>query len=330
MGIFDFLKNEFIEVIDWVESDPNVVFYKFPDQQADIKYGAALTVRPSQTAIFVNEGEIADIFSEGLYALETQNLPVLTKLRNWDKGFKSPFKCDIYFISLKQFTQFKWGTPNPLILRDQQFGQVRVKAFGTYMVKIKDPVLFFKQYSGNRKIVYQSDIEESMRDLISPRFGEALAESNVSVMDMVSNLSEIGSSVLPNLQNDFTNFGIEITKFVVTSISLPTEVEAFYDKITNMNMVKDMNRLTQFETSQAIGKAAENQGTAGAFIGMNMGAGMGQMVGQSMSGAQATNSETDAQAKVMETIRELGKLKTEGIITEEEFEIKKKELLARL
>ncbi len=160
MGIFDFLKNEFIEVIDWVESDPNVVFYKFPDQQADIKYGAALTVRPSQTAIFVNEGEIADIFSEGLYALETQNLPVLTKLRNWDKGFKSPFKCDIYFISLKQFTQFKWGTPNPLILRDQQFGQVRVKAFGTYMVKIKDPVLFFKQYSGNRKIVYQSDIEE--------------------------------------------------------------------------------------------------------------------------------------------------------------------------
>ncbi|MBK9272459.1 MAG: SPFH domain-containing protein [Saprospiraceae bacterium] len=331
MGIFSFFKNEFIEVIDWVENDPNVILYKFQDKQADIKYGAALTVRPSQLAIFVNEGEIADVFSEGLYSLETQNLPILTKLRHWDMGFKSPFKCDIYFVSLKHFTQFKWGTPNPILLRDQQFGQVRVKAFGTYMLKISDPIAFFKQYAGNRNIVYQSEIEESMRDLISPRFGEALAESKISVMDMVSNLTEIGSAILPNLQDDFNQFGIQITKFVITSISLPPEVESFYDKITNMNMVKDMDRLTKFETSQAIGKAAENQGSTGAFIGMNMGAGMGQMIHQSMSSSnQNSQDELDLQARIMEAIRELGKLKSEGIITEDEFESKKKELLARL
>jgi membrane protease subunit (stomatin/prohibitin family) len=330
MGIFDFLRNEFIEVIDWVETDPTVVLHKFPDKGADIKYGAALTVRPSQVALFVNEGVIADVFTEGLYALETQNLPLLTKLRNWQMGFKSPFKCDIYFISLKNFTQFKWGTPAPVIMRDNQFGQVRVKAFGTYMLKVSDPVKFFKHYSGNRLELSQSDIEDSMRDLISPRFGEALAEANISVMDLVSNLSEIGLRVLPNLLTDFQNFGLEITRFVVTSISLPPDVEAFYDKITNMNMVKDMDQLTRFEASQAIGKAAENSGSAGTLLGMNVGTGLGQVMGEIMKPSPEKTNSADNKDKIMETIRELGKLKAEGFITEEEFESKKKELLSRL
>ena len=330
MGIFDFLKNEFIESIDWIDSDGEVVLYKFPDKQADIKYGAALTVRPSQIAIFVNEGQIADVFQEGLYTIETQNLPILTKMRNWKMGFNSPFKCDIYFVSLKSFTQFKWGTPNPIIMRDSQFGQVRVKAFGTYMLKIKDPVMFYKEFAGNKPIVRQQEIEATMRDFVAPKFAEALAESNVSVMDMVSNYSEIGNKVLPLLQDDFDQFGITLTKYVVTSISLPEEVEAFYDKITNMNMAQDLNRLTQFETSQAIQKAAENPGTAGAFIGMNMGANLGNAMNNQMQSAQSSNIVPTDKEKIMETIRDLGKLKTEGLLSEEEFEQKKKELLARL
>ncbi len=330
MGIFDFFRNEFIEVIDWVETDPTVVLHKFPDKGADIKYGAALTVRPSQVAIFVNEGVIADVFNEGLYALDTQNLPILTKLRNWQMGFRSPFKCDIYFVSLKNFTQFKWGTPAPVIMRDNQFGQVRVKAFGTYMLKVADPVQFFRHYTGNRLNLTQSEIEDSMRDLIAPRFGEAIAETGISVMDLVSNLSEIGARILPNLQSDFTGFGLEITRFVITSISLPPEVEAFYDKITNMNMVKDMDKLTRFETSQAIGKAAENPGTARTLLGMNVGTGLGQVMNEALKSSGENSKSQDDQSRIMDTIRELGKLKADGLISEDEFELKKKELLSRL
>lgn len=330
MGIFDFLKNEFIEVIDWVETEPDVVLYKFPDKQADIKYGAALTVRPSQVAIFINEGEIADVFGEGMYALTTQNLPVLTKLRNWQMGFQSPFKCDIYFISLKSFTQLKWGTPAPVIMRDSQFSQVRIKAFGTYIIKVKEAVQFYRNFAGNRNSVRQSEIEESMRDLIAPRFSESLAESNISIMDMVSNLSEIGNKILPNLEDDFNKFGLTLEKFVITSVTLPPEVEAFYDKITNMNMAKDLDKLGKFETTQAIGKAAENQGTTGAFIGMNMGAGLSQMVSNSMNTSNQESDMGNTQAKIMEAIRELGKLKQEGLLSEEEFDSKKKELLSRL
>ncbi|MBK6354063.1 MAG: SPFH domain-containing protein [Saprospiraceae bacterium] len=330
MGIFDFLKNEFVESIDWVDVDGEIVLYKFPDKQADIKYGAALTVRPSQVAIFVNEGQIADVFQEGLYTLETQNMPLLTKLKNWQMGFNSPFKCDVYFVSLKSFTQFKWGTPNPIIMRDSQFGQVRVKAFGTYMLRIKEPVLFFKEFAGNKPLVRQQEIEATMRDFISPKFAEALAESKVSVMDMVSNYSEIGNKVLPLLQDDFDQFGITLTKYVVTSISLPEEVEAFYDKITNMNMAQDLNRLTQFEASQAIQKAAENQGTTGAFIGMNMGANLGNAINNQMQSAQSVSTGLSEKEKIMDTIRELGKLKLEGLLSDAEFEEKKKELLARL
>ena len=174
MGIFSFLKGEFIEVIDWVEKDQNTILWKFPDNENDIKHGAGLTVRESQVALMMNEGLMADIFKHGRYELVTANMPILTKLKNWNKAFKSPFKVDVYFLSTKTFTGLKWGTPAPIMLRDPEFKQVRVKAFGTYFIKIKDPALFLKEFAGTMSIVTTEDLEDKLRDFIHPNFHEKI------------------------------------------------------------------------------------------------------------------------------------------------------------
>ncbi len=341
MGLLDFFTDEFIEVIDWVENGDDTMLWKFPDRDANIKYGAQLTVRESQTAIFLDEGEYADMFEPGRFELITQNMPVLTSLRNWKSGFKSPFLCDIYFLSLRTFTNLKWGTQNPVILRDPEFGQVRVKAFGTYFLKIADPRKFMMEYAGTNKIVRISDVEASMRDMISPRFAEALAEEGVSVLDMVSKYTELGEKLTPILQKEFDRFGLELVKFQITSTSMPKEVEAFYDKMTNMGMVKDMSKFQQFQQANAIEKAAENPGGgAGEGIGMGLGMGMAtNMMNQQQQQNQSQNqshketvAETKAETRqdILDTLKQLGELKTAGVLTDAEFEAKKVELLARL
>lgn len=334
MGLFDFIKNELIEVIEWVESDPNTVLWKFPDKDNNIKNGAQLTVRESQQAIFVDEGQIADVFTPGRITLFTENMPVLTTLRSWKHGFDSPFKVDIYYVSTKQFTNLKWGTPNPIILRDPQFKQVRVKAYGVYFIRIKDPKLFFTEFAGTAPILKISTIEDRLRDIVSPKFAEALAESNVSVLDMVSNYSELGDKIAPVLQTELDPFGIELTKFQITSTSLPKEVEEFYDKMTNMNMVEDLDKFTQFQQAEAIEKAAENpSGGAGEGIGIGVGLGMAKMF-MDKQGKEEKSDDNSAKEPTKEEIigllKELGQLKESGILTEEEFNEKKKELLARL
>lgn len=334
MGLFDFIRGELIEVIDWVEKDKDTIMWKFPDKDANIKYGAQLTVRESQTAIFIDEGQLADQFDPGRYELFTRNMPLLTTIRNWDKGFDSPFKCDVYFFSSRTFTDLKWGTANPIILRDPQFKQVRVKAFGTYFIRLKDPSLFFKEYAGTNPVLRVSAIEQSLRDIVSPKFAEALAESGVSVMDMVANYSELGDQIAPILQQDLDPFGIELVKFQITSTSLPAEVEAFYDKMTNMNMVDDMQRFQQFQQAQALEKAAENPGGgAGEGIGIGMGMGMAQQMMQQQNApkqAPAESSKAQTREEILATLKELGGLKEAGILTDEEFDKKKKELLDRL
>jgi len=332
MGLFDFIKGELIEVIDWIENDNDTVLWKFPDRDANIKYGAQLTVRESQMAIFMDEGQMADAFTPGRYELYTQNMPLLTSLRNWDKGFQSPFKCDVYFISTRTFTELKWGTSNPVILRDPQFKQVRVKAFGTYFIKVKDPALFFKEYAGTNTVLRISAIESSLRDIVAPKFAEALAESGVSVMDLVSNYTELGDKIAPSLQEDLDAFGIELVKFQITSTSLPKEVEAFYDKMTNMNMVDDMQKFQQFQSANAMEKAAENpSGGASEGVGMGMGFGMAQMMmNQNKEQTESSSSKAMTREEIMTTLKELGALKESGILTDEEFNEKKKELLSRL
>lgn len=329
MGIFDFIKGEFIEVIDWVENDRDTILWKFPDRDANIKNGAQLTVRESQMAIFMDEGRMADIFEPGRHELVTANLPVLTSLRSWDKGFKSPFKCDIYFLSTRVFPDLKWGTPNPVMLRDPEFKQVRVKAFGTYFIRVTEPEKFFKEFAGTFPQLKIGDIEEKLRAVVSPKFAEALAESGISVMDLVSNYTELGEKIRPLLQDDLSPFGIELTKFVITSTSLPEEVEKFYDKMTNMNMLgDDIQKFTQFQSANAIEKAAENPGGAGEGIGMGMGFGMAQMMMNQQQGQQKPSGQS--REEILATLKELGTLKESGVLTEEEFEAKKKELLARL
>ena len=247
MGLFDFIRDEFLEVIEYVEDDRDIVLWKFPDEDKEIKYGAQLTVRESQMAIFLDEGRFADTFEPGRHKLITDNIPILTTIKSWKYGFNSPFKADVYYLSTRTFPGLKWGTPNPIILRDPQFKQVRVKAFGTYFIRIKDPKKFFTEYSGTGHIIRIQEIEAHLRDIVSPKFAEAIAEAGVSVMDMVANYTELGAAILPVLQRDLDDFGIELTKFQITSTSLPKEVEEFYDKMTNMNMVDDMNKFQQFQ-----------------------------------------------------------------------------------
>ncbi len=328
MALFDFLRGEFIEVIEWREDDRNTVLWKFPDRDANIKYGASLTVRESQTALFVDEGQLADVFEPGHYELVTQNMPVLTSLRNWDKAFKSPFLCDVYFISTRTFTDLKWGTANPVILRDPEFKQVRVKAHGVYFIRIADAEKFFKEFAGTASQLTIDELAARLRDVVSPKFAEALAESGISVMDLVANYTELGEKIRPLLQQDLDPFGIELVKFQISSTSLPKDVEDFYDKMTNMNMVDDMQKFSQFQQAEAIEKAAENPGGgAGEGIGMGMGFGMAQMM---MNQQQQKESKAQSRQEILDTLRQLGELKEAGILTEEEFEAKKKELLARL
>lgn len=329
MGLFDFIKGEFIEVIDWVENDSDTILWKFPDADKNIKYEAQLTVRESQKAIFMDEGQIADVFDPGRYELITQNMPLMTTLRSWDKGFKSPFLCDVYFISTKTFTNLKWGTPNPIILRDPEFKQVRVKAHGTYFIKIADPLKFMKQYAGTNSSIKIQGLENSLREIVVQHFSEAIAEAGVSVLDLAANYSELGEKMVPILQKEFEPFGLELVKFQIASTTLPKEVLEFYDKMTNMNMVDNMNKFQQFQQANAIEKAAENPGGgAGEGIGMGMGFGMANM----MMNQQGQNQNAPAQTKeeIMKTLKELGQLKKDGILTAKEFEAKKKELLSRL
>ncbi len=335
MGLFDFIKDEFVEVIDWVEKDNNTVLWKFPDRDMNIKYGAQLTVRESQTAVFFDEGRLADVFEPGRFELVTQNLPLTTTFRNWDKGFKSPFLADVYFISLKTFTNLKWGTPNPILMRDPEFKQVRIKAHGTYFIKVNDISKFMNNYAGTNSVVKIAGLEESLRNIVSQHFAESLAEAKISVLDMAANYTELGEQIVPILQKEFEPFGLELVKFQIASTSLPKEVLEFYDKMTNMNMVNDMNKFQQFQQSQAIEKAADNPGGgAGEGIGMGMGMGMANMMMNQQNQQNQANPQpvekVQTKEEIMSMLKDLGDLLKNGILTQEEFDAKKKELLARL
>ena len=332
MGLFDFIKGEFVEVIDWVENDQDTILWKFPDADKNIKYEAQLTVRESQKAVFLDEGQIADIFDAGRHTLITQNMPLMTTLRNWDKGFKSPFLADVYFVSMKTFTNLKWGTPNPIILRDPEFKQVRVKAHGTYFVKVKDIKTFITQYAGTKNNIKVQALENSLREIIVQHFSEALAEAKVSVLDLAANYSELGDKMIPILQKEFEPFGIELVNFQIASTTLPKEVLEFYDKMTNMNMVENMNKFQQFQQANAIEKAADNPGGgAGEGIGMGMGMGMANMMmNQQQKNSDQESTKPQTKDDIMKTLKELGELKKAGVLTAKEFDAKKKELLARL
>ncbi|MDO7848046.1 SPFH domain-containing protein [Hymenobacter sp. M29] len=333
MGLFDFIRNELIEIIDWVDNSTDTVIWKFPDHENNIKNGAQLTVRESQVAILLDQGRLADVYGPGRHVLTTANMPVLTTLRGWKYGFDSPFKVDVYFVSTKQFTNLKWGTPNPVILRDPEFKQVRVRAFGTFALRVSEPAKFLTEFAGTNSEVRIADVEGQLRSAIVNKFSDTLAEANVSVLDLARNYQELGERLRPLLQDDFGAYGLELTRFYLENASLPAEVEAFLDKTSQMNMAGDMARFQQFQAGLAVEKAAGQEGGIGGAA-VLLG-GLGNMLGNATApAAQPAPSPAAAPApdreQVMQLLRDLGQLKADGILTEEEFNAKKAELLARL
>ncbi|MBZ4192676.1 SPFH domain-containing protein [Niabella beijingensis] len=319
----------FLEIIEWVEQDPNLMMWKIPDGDKEIKNGAKLIVRESQSALLLNEGTVADVFTAGTHSLETKNIPVLSRLKGWKYGFESPFKADVYFFAVRQFINLKWGTPAPVVLRDPQFGQVRVRAFGTYNVRISDIPRFFKEYAGTYPRLSIFEFEQQLRDFIAPKFGEVLATANISVLDIAGSLTTLNERIAPLIKPYFDDFGIGVTQFTITSATLPEEVTQFYDKVTGMNMVGDMTRFQQFNTAIAISQEG-NPAQSGTQQGLAMGLMMGQLNNAQEPGSAGQQQATPAGGDLTAKLQQLKTLFEGGLIDEEEYKVKKAGLLAQL
>jgi len=282
MGLFNKIKNEFIDIIDWLDPSNNTIVYRFPRYQNEIKMGAKLTVRESQVAVFINEGQIADIFQPGMYTLSTQNMPILSTLKGWKYGFNSPFKAEVYFVNTKKFLDNKWGTPNPVMVRDPEFGPVRLRAFGVYEYRVEDAGKFIKDIVGTDGDFTVEKINNQLRNIIITRFSDAVAESKIPVLDMASNYNEFSEKIGQVIIDEYKEYGLNMTKFLVSNISLPEEVEKAMDKRSSMGVLGDLNRYTQFQAANAMEAAATAPGGSAAGSGMGLGMGFA-MAGQMMN-----------------------------------------------
>ncbi len=274
MALKDFLKKQFIDVIHWTEPEDGLLAYRFPMQDMEIQNGAKLTVRESQMAAFVNEGRVADVFGPGLYTLNTQTLPLLTNLMNWDKLFQSPFKSDVYFFSTRMQVNQRWGTAQPITIRDKDFGAVRLRAFGIYSWHVSDPKNFHSKISGTREVYTVPEIEGQLRNTIIGRMSDTFAESQVPFLDMAANQIELGAKIAEFLRPSFADLGLMLDTFVVENLSLPEELQKLLDSRIGMNMIGDMGRYTQFQVANSMPIAAANEGGGAAGIGAGLGAGM--------------------------------------------------------
>lgn len=283
MGLFDTFKNQFINVIEWNEVNTDRIIYKFPVAGNEIKMGAVLTVRPSQVAIFINEGNVADVFQEGRYELSTQNMPVMTTLESWKYGFNSPFKADIYYVNMKNFIDQKWGTSNPIMLRDTDFGIVRLRGFGTFSYRVSDPVKFLTNALGSDVSASTEDFTPQFKRQAVSALSDLIAESKVAALDLAMHYDEMGDSLKEKMRDKFTYMGLTITDFTIENLSLPPEVEAAMDKRSSMGALGDLNRYTQYQAAEAIRDAASNPGgVAGDMAGIGVAMGLGQVMSHSM------------------------------------------------
>ena len=282
MGLFDKIKGEFIDVIEWTDDSGDTLVHRFERHGNEIKNGAQLTVRQGQTAVFVDEGKLADVFEPGMYTLETSNLPILSTLKGWKHGFQSPFKAEVYFVSTRLFTDQKWGTKNPITMRDPEFGPVRIRAFGTYAVRVGDPKVFLEQVVGTDGRFTTGEVVDQLRNILVARFSDALAESGIPVLDMAANLDELGTTLLGRVTSDLTGYGLELRTLLVENVSLPPAVEEALDKRTSMGVIGDLSKYMQYQSATAIGDAAKNPGGGGAAA-----AGIGAGLGMAMAGQMA-------------------------------------------
>ncbi len=292
MSILDKVKeaalNQFIEVIEWLDESKDTLLYRFPVAGQEIKNGAQLIVRESQAAVFVFEGQVADVFSPGRYTVDGGNTPILSKLGAWKHGFNSPIKSEVYFVNTKQFTDMKWGTSNPIMLRDSDFGIVRLRAFGAYSLRVADPSEFIKQVAGTNAHFQTEDIDGQLKRAIVTEFSDALGEMKIPALDLAAQYKELGEAIRGKINEDFKAYGLEVTKFYCENISLPPEVEAAMDKRASMGALGDAQNYMQFQAADALRDAAQNEG-GGAGLGAGLGAGFA--VGGQMANAFGANPQ---------------------------------------
>ena len=281
MGFFDWAFGQFIDVIEWTDDSHDTMVYRFPRQNNEIKYGAKLTVRESQMAIFVNEGIIADVLGPGIYELETKNLPIMTSIEHWDHAFNSPFKAEVYFVNTKRFTDLKWGTKNPIMVRDPEFSMVRLRAFGTYEIRISDPKQFMNEIVGTDQHFTVDEIDEQLTNLIISKFTTILGESNIPVLDLASNYEKFSQYISEKIAPHFEEYGLHLTKILVENISLPSNVEKALDKRSSRELTGDLDENLKYQTGEALG--SENGGAMADMIGMGAGIAMGQNMADSLS-----------------------------------------------
>jgi len=303
-----FLVKQLIDVIEWNEPVDGILAYRYPMQDMEIQNGGQLTVRESQMAVFVNEGKIADVFSPGLYTLSTRNLPLLTDLMNWDKGFESPFKSDVYFFSTRLQIDQKWGTATPITIRDKEFGAVRLRCYGIYSYRIADPRAFFTQISGTRDSYFAGDLEGQLRNTIVARITEIFASSDISFLDLAANQSALAGKLVQLMNPAFAALGLTLNQFVVENISLPDELQKLLDQRIGINMVGDLGRFTQFSAAESLPIAAANaNGAAGMGMGLGAGAAVAQVLAATLKPAAASAQPAPAAAEATKFCISCGK-----------------------
>jgi len=303
MGLFDKLFAELIDIIEWTDETSNTLVYRFPRYGNEIKNGAMLTVREGQVAVLVNEGQVADVYEPGLYKLETANMPILSTMQGWMYGFESPFKAEVYFFNTTQFTDMKWGLRNPLIMRDAEFGVVRLRAFGSYAFKIEDVETLLTEIVGTDGHFTVEEISDQLRNLMVSGFAHIVAESGISILDLAGNYDQLGDLLAKQLHPEFANFGLSLTKLLIENISLPDAVEKALDERSSMGAVGDLDKFTQFQAAQSMRDAAKNPGGgAGAGMGMGMGFAMAQSFGAALSKdhSQTQSNNTEAPPPIPE------------------------------
>ncbi len=343
MALMGFLKKQFIDVIEWTEDTDGVIAWRYPMADHEIQNGARLTVRESQAALFVNEGKAADAFGPGLYTLNTNTLPLLTNLKNWDKLFQSPFKSDVYFFSTRLQVDQRWGTPQPVTLRDKDFGAIRIRAFGNYAWRVADPAKFQQQVSGTRERYTAEEIDGQLRGIVLQHLSDAVAQSGIPFLDLAANQVEFAAQIQAAVAPSFEHLGLALDSVTVQNVSLPDELQKILDQKIGMGMVgQNMGAFMQYQTAQAIPRFAESAGQGGGIAGDAMGLGAGVALGQVLAGqltqglgtatasAAAAIHEPAPVQDVMALLEKLGELKDKGILTEDEFAAKKTELLKKL
>jgi membrane protease subunit (stomatin/prohibitin family) len=297
LGIFDKIRGEFVDIVEWLDQTNDTIVYRFERYNNEIKMGSKLTVRPGQKAVFVNEGRVADTFEPGMYQLSTQNLPILSTLMGFPYGFNSPFKAEVYFFNTKIFTNLKWGTANPITIRDPELGPVRLRAYGSYNIRVAHPEELLKQLVSTDGLFQVDEVSDQIRNMIITAFATWFGSARIPLFDFAARYTELGETIRAGIQSSIQAFGLELTQLLIENVSLPAEVEAALDKRASMGILGNMQQYAQFQAANVIEASAQNPGGGNVALDFGVGIAMGQQLTNAMqTNAMQTNSQSAAPA----------------------------------